>query len=158
MFFSNTQNNEHLLELLETFEKYVKNETTDINLQASIKNSNIKKIEEKIISISNHLKKEKQEDLKVFGEIMLVCEKLSDGYTDDSITQKTSDEKLNYVAYSINQAITRIENSLEKVITTLKAYEKNDYRGGVDETLFRGGQFKNLLCGIWLCNIVKDSR
>ncbi len=149
MFFSNTKDTNEILQILEKFENYIKGDLNNISLSSdTVKDKNLNQIANKIIDIANHIAKEKEEDLKVFGEIMLVCEKLSDGYTDDTITRKTSDEKLNYVAYSINEAVKNINTSLSEVTKVLHQYENNDYRSTVDENLFRGGQFKELLKGI----------
>jgi len=149
MFFSNTKDTNEILLMLEQLESYVKGDLNSITLSNdTIKDKNLHLIGQKVVEIAQHISKEKEDDLKVFGEIMLVCEKLSDGYTDDSITKKTSDEKLNYVAYSINEAVKNIHTSLNEVTKVLRQYENNDYKSTVDENLFRGGQFKELLQGI----------
>ncbi|MDX9743843.1 MAG: methyl-accepting chemotaxis protein [Arcobacteraceae bacterium] len=149
MFFSNTKDTKYILELLEQFESYIKGDLNSLQFQEhSTKDKNLNLIAKKVVHIAKALEQEKEEDLKVFGEIMLVCEKLSDGYTNDFITQKTSDEKLNYVSYSINEAVKNIQVSLNEVTQILHQYEKNDYRNSVNENLFRGGQFKELLQGI----------
>jgi methyl-accepting chemotaxis protein len=148
MFFSNNRDIENLLKTLEEFESYIKGDLNKVELSPLTSDKNMRAIEEKILSIANHIQTEKTEDLRVFGEIMLVCEKLSDGYTNDSVTQKSSDGKINYVAYSINEAVKNISHSLEQVCDVLHEYENNDYRRSIDEELFRGGQFQELLIGI----------
>jgi methyl-accepting chemotaxis protein len=149
MFFSNTNDTNTILLMLEQFESYIKGDLNTLALTAeNVKDKNLNLIAQKIASIGETIAKGKEADLKVFGEIMLVCEKLSDGYTDDTITQKTSDEKLNYVSYSINEAVKNINTSLNAVTNILHQYEHNDYRNKIDENLFRGGKFKELLAGI----------
>ena len=148
MFFSNKKEIDNLLNGLDEFEKYLKNETNSIDLKPNSNNRDFRAIEDKIISISQYIQQEKTEDLRIFGEIMLVCEKLSDGFTDDTITQRSGDDKINYIAYSINEAVKNIRLSLTKVCDVLQKYENNDYRANIDETLFRGGQFRELLEGI----------
>jgi methyl-accepting chemotaxis protein len=149
MFFSNTKDTNSILEMLEQFENYIKGDLNTLTLsKENVNDKNLQLIAKKIINIAEHISKENGEDLKVFGEVMLVCEKLSDGYTDDSITQKTSNDTLNYVSFSINEAIKNIQASLDAVTKILHQYEKNDYRNTIDENLFRGGQFKELLKGI----------
>jgi methyl-accepting chemotaxis protein len=146
MFFSNTKDTNYILEILEQFESYMKGDlNTLIFKEEKIKDKNLNLIAKKIVHIAESMMKEEEDDLKVFGEIMLVCEKLSDGYTNDSITQKTSDDKLNYVSYSINEAVKNIQFSLDEVTKILHQYEKNDYRNTINENLFRGGQFQELL-------------
>ncbi|MEA3289567.1 MAG: methyl-accepting chemotaxis protein [Campylobacterota bacterium] len=148
MFFSNQKDTDNLLNILDALEDYIKGDSNSISTQNSVSNENLKKIENKITTIANLISDKKTEDLRVFGEIMLVCEKLSDGYTNDIVSQKSSDDKINYIAYSINEAIGNISASLEKVISILNLYKKNDYRHKIDTSVFRGGQFSELLEGI----------
>lgn len=148
MFFSNKQDTDSLLNSLDIIESFIKGDLNSISINSTVKNENLRKVEEKIISIAKILDEKKVDDLKVFGEIMLVCEKLSDGFTDDFIALKSSDDKINYVAYSINEAIKNISSSLEAVVGRLNDYKQNDYTKGIDVNIFRGGQFQELLEGI----------
>jgi len=148
MFFSNQKDTDQLLDILDSLEDYLENRTNSININSAVTNSNLKKVEDKISKISNLISENKTDDLRVFGEIMIVCEKLSDGFTDDFISQKSSDDKINYISYTINEAITNISESLNKVTDMLDLYKQNDYRHKIDVDVFRGGQFKELLDGI----------
>jgi len=148
MFFSNQKDTDQLLDILDSLEDYLENRTNSINIDSAVTNSNLKKVEDKISKISNLISEKKTDDLRVFGEIMIVCEKLSDGFTDDFISQKSSDDKINYISYTINEAITNISESLNKVTDILDLYKQNDYRHKIDINVFRGGQFKELLDGI----------
>jgi methyl-accepting chemotaxis protein len=148
MFFSNQQDSEKLLSALDLLEEYLKGDRNSISIENSIQDANLKKVENKIIQLSNIIKNKQIDELKIFGEIMLVCEKLSDGYTDDSISLKSDDDKVNYIAFSINEAIKNISDSLSKVISVLDLYKKNDYRERIDSNIFMGGQFHELLEGI----------
>ncbi|MBI3873885.1 MAG: hypothetical protein HY307_02585 [Arcobacter sp.] len=148
MLFSNTKDTTQILNILDNFEAYLKNDTNKMDLKSQTNDRNLKKIEEKIISLAKHIQDDKLAELRIFGEMMLVVEKLSDGYTDDLTTQISNDEKVNYLAYSVNEAIKNIKESLDKVIVILHQFENNDYRTSIDESLFRGGQFRELLTGI----------
>jgi len=148
MLFSNKQDVDTLLNTLDIIDEYVKGDRNKISLGNGVSDKNIKKVEDKILSIVDTLQTKNVNDLKVFGEIMLVCEKLSDGYTDDYIAQKSDDEKINYIAFSINEVISNISNSLNKVLFVLDKFKKNDYTHSIDLDIFRGGQFKELLAGI----------
>jgi methyl-accepting chemotaxis protein len=143
MFFSNN-NDTAILNMLDDIERYIKNDINELN----IKNTTNSQIAHKIESIANYLHTKQDHDLEVYGEVMLVCEKLSDGFTDDRISQKTEDDKLNYVAYSINKAMDNLTHSLEQVIDVLKDFENQDYRSSLDISLFRGGLLQDLLKGI----------
>jgi methyl-accepting chemotaxis protein len=149
MFFSNNSNDTNtILSMLDEIEKYIKNDINELKIDSNINGGNLSQISQKVSSIASYLQQKQDHDLEVYGEVMLVCEKLSDGYTDDRISQKTEDEKLNYVAYSINKAMDNLTNSLEQVISVLKEYENNDYRSSVNIDLFRGGLLRELLLGI----------
>ncbi|RXJ98810.1 chemotaxis protein [Arcobacter sp. CECT 8986] len=133
---------------LDEFEKYLINEKNSINTIEKVKNKKLQIIEEKIQRISNILKDKKTEDLKVYGEIMLSCEKLSDGFTDDYIVSQSSDAKIFYLCKTINNMSTKLDKSISEVITKLQEYENKNYLNEVDTTLFRGGKLKELLEGI----------
>jgi len=148
MIFSKKHDIDNILFTLEHFEEYIKGDINQLEFDENFKHKKLKKIEDKILSISEHLHSQRTQDLKVYGEIMLVCEKLSDGFTDDEVTEVSSDEKINYIAKTINQTVHRIDDSLQKVTRILKEYENSDFRQSVDETLFRGGELKNLLAGL----------
>ncbi len=79
---------------------------------------------------------------------MLSTEKLSDGYTTDRITIKTSNEKLNYIAKSINAMTEKLDQSLTEIADTLKEYGEQKYIKDIDETLFKGGKLQELAKGI----------
>ena len=134
--------------MLDKVEQYVKNDINELNVDSNAKNANMQKIEQKISSIAGLMQKKQDEDLTVYGEIMLVCEKLSDGYTDDRISLKASDDKVNYISYTVNQALSNLSSSLDEVLHVLAQYEQNDYRSSANVELFRGGQLKKLLEGI----------
>ena len=73
-----------------------------MNGRAFKKNSQITK---KITNICNILNKKNDEELQIFGEIMLVSEKLASGILDDNINfTSSSNFKLNYIAKTINSS------------------------------------------------------
>jgi methyl-accepting chemotaxis protein len=148
--FTGKKDSDGILNLLNEIELYLKGDTNTccMNEELNIKDKNMKKIYQKLNEMSNFMKNKDLNELKVYDETMLVCEKLSDGYTDSKINLQSEDSKLNYISHTINEAISNIELSLNKVITVLKEYENNDYRSNIDLDVFRGGQFKELLEGI----------
>jgi len=148
VLFSKKNDIENILFTLDHFEEYIKGDINELEFEDDFKHKRLKEVEEKILSIAAHLQSQRTQDLKVYGEIMLVCEKLSDGYTDDEVIEVSSDEKINYIAKTINQTVTRIDTSLQKVTTILNEYENSDFRQNIDESLFRGGELQNLLVGL----------
>jgi len=148
MLFTNTKDIDNILDMLDKIEQYVMNDINDIQFENKIKDKKIQKIENKILSIATHIKAEQTKDLKLYGEIMIVCEKLSDGYTNDEVVERSSNEKLNYIAKTINQTVDKIDHSLHKVRDILNEYENNNFKNSIDTSLFRGGELQNLLISL----------
>ena len=148
MFFSKKDDVENILFTLEHFEEYIKGDINELEFEGNFQHKRLKEVEDKILHIASHLQVQRTQDLKVYGEIMLVCEKLSDGFTDDEVMEVSSDEKINYIAKTINQTVSKIDNSLLQVTKILNEYENSDFRQNVDESLFRGGELQNLLVGL----------
>lgn len=152
MLFKN-KDEEVVLELLEEFEKYLRVETNDINIYDGNKTKKLSKVEDKILSIIKFIKQQRISDLKVFGEIMMVCEKLSDGFTTDSISSKSNDPKLNYIINTINNMTEKMNNSFCEIEKVLKSYENQDYTAKINTNLFRGGELLSVLNGL---NLLRD--
>jgi len=148
MFGLSKKDEKHILYLLEHFQEYITSETNELEFELNHKSKNISLLETKILELAHTLREQRLEDLKVFGEIMLVCEKLSDGFTDDRVTQVSSDPKINYIAQTINQMIDSVEKSLQSVVKVLQEYEVDDFRNSVSQDAFRGGDLKMLLQGL----------
>ena len=100
MFFNTSNNNKDILQLLNKVEQYIKSDINKIN--ENIDNKIDNEIYSKVLSISKLLEEKQREDLTIYGELMLCAEKLSDGITTDRVQLKSSNEKLNYIAKSIN--------------------------------------------------------
>ena len=152
MFFSNKKDLNHLISFLDNFESYVKNDANHLDIPEE-ETKKFKLIENKILNIAEYMKTQRKQDIKVFGEIMLVCEKLSDGFTDDHISEVSNDAKINYISKTVNNMSSKLDTSLKEVTLRLKDYEEQNYLESINEDLFRGGELKNLLNGI---NSLKD--
>ena len=147
MFFAKKKDEKIILAFLSNFEEYVINESNDLELpKTTVKK--LKNIEKKMLNIASHIKEQRAQDIKVFGEIMLTSEKLSDGYTDDEISEKSIDPKINYISQTVNVMVHKIDVALKIVTLRLKEYEEQNYLQEIDENLFRGGELKNLILGI----------
>ena len=148
MFFSNKKEIKNILEFLDKFELYMKNETNSININNEVKNKNLQAIEEKIAKIASLYLNQKKSDLQVYGEIMIACEKVSDGFTDDRISSISSDAKINYISKTLNKMSSKIDNAVGEVCERLHEYENQNYMNNVKEDLFRGGKLYDLLVGV----------
>jgi methyl-accepting chemotaxis protein len=148
MFSSRKKDINEILNALESIESFIKEDINKIELKKNNCNSENKKVMEKIINISNLIQTKQQEDLSIYGEIMLCTEKLSDGFTNDRVTKTTSNNKLNYIAKSINAMSKKLEESLNDIDKKLEEYAKQNFLSSIDENMFRGGNLKGLAVGI----------
>ena len=77
-------------------------EDADTQIESGIKYYSHKRdVEDKILKIAKQIQTQRTQDLTVYGEIMLACEKLSDGITDDEIVSQSSIFKKDYTSTSI---------------------------------------------------------
>ncbi|MDX4025871.1 methyl-accepting chemotaxis protein [Aliarcobacter skirrowii] len=130
--FLNSSNSE-IVDALDEIERYLNGEENYINIKAFKKNSQITK---KITNICNILNKKNDEELQIFGEIMLVSEKLASGILDDNINfTSSSNFKLNYIAKTINSLAKDLKNSIEQIKKTLLLYGEYNYISKLDESL-----------------------
>ena len=149
MILNPTNDKNNLLKELELFHKYVNGELNDLDMQQSkCSNNTFKQIENKIVEIAQDIKTQHKESLTVYGEIMIACEKLSDGFTNDKITSKSHDPKLNYIAKTLNDMFGHLDEVLSNVQNTLNEYSELNYTKRLDENVFRGGRLQDLLCGV----------
>ncbi len=155
MFFNNSKNEQEIvLNLLNDFERYLKVEINVFDVYEKPVTKNLSLVEEKILSIIHFIKEKRVMDLQVYGEIMMVCEKLSDGFTEDTISKKSTDPKINYIIETINNMCTKMNDSFCEVKSVLKDFEEQNYIKNVNEDLFRGGELLDVLQGL---NSLRDT-
>ena len=148
MFFSNTKDKDNILETLDVLEQYIKNDINKMSLEKKSKAGNFSEIENKLFSIIDLMQKRDQTNLTVYGEVMLSCEKVSDGYISDKITSISDDRKLNYIAKSLNTMISRLNIGIKNALEILTEYKELNYLHKIDTDIFRGGEIKELSSGI----------
>ena len=109
MFFKKKRDPSEILSILES---YLKNE---INYLPEVDYSKYKiddKNKQKLESIFNILNKKQDEELLIYGELLLVTEKTSHGNLNDRIHHlNTSNYQLNYIAKSVNSLKESFSNS-----------------------------------------------
>jgi len=148
MFFSKRKDKEKILESLELLESYIQNDINSIKYEEETQSSDFVEIEGKICSIMDLLQSKNQKNLTVYGEIMLACEKISDGYINDKITSVSDDSKLNYIAKSLNVMFEKLNVSISNTLNVLDEYKEQNFLNKVDTSVFAGGSLKQLLEGI----------
>ncbi|NQY94009.1 MAG: chemotaxis protein [Campylobacteraceae bacterium] len=148
MFFNTKKDKQKILNTLDLLEKYIVEDINKIDAKQSCSSGNFAEIEKKLSSINTLIQKRDQKNLTVYGEIMLACEKLSDGFTDDKITSTADDIKINYIAKSLNTMFDKLNTGINNALDVLSQYENQNYLNKIETQLFRGGAFKQLFEGI----------
>ncbi len=123
MFFS--QNNSDVLASLDIIKSFLDGNLNSIGTLPK-KNAD-KQIAQKLQEIAELLEKQHREELAVFGEIMLVSEKLSDGITSDRITTHSSNHKLNFIAKTMNKLAQKYDDLINNVVSVLGNYANYNY-------------------------------
>lgn len=112
--------NKKILEVLDVLESFINNK---INVLPKLDNSKIKLDEElinKFTSIFELLNHKQNEELKTYGELLLVTEKMMSGDFNDKIFHiNTTNNKLNYIGKSINNLNTIVKDTMDQVLNTL---------------------------------------
>jgi len=148
MFFNKRKDKEKILESLDILEAYIQNDINSIEYKENVKSAEFAQIEKKMCSIIDLLQSKNQKNLTVYGEIMLACEKISDGYINDKITSISDDSKLNYIAKSLNVMFEKLNVSINETLNILDEYKEQNFLNKVDTSVFTGGALKQLLEGI----------
>jgi methyl-accepting chemotaxis protein len=136
MFF-NDPNENKIIELLDNLEKFIDGEINALpKIDFRAKGFN-QKIVDKLSKISDKLENKNQDELMIYGEIMLIAEKLSDGLVEDKIYYtNTSNKKLNYIAKTVNELVDNLHgivgSDTQKIISILDKYSKLDFRSKIE--------------------------
>ena len=146
MFYKKDKNS--ILDALITLEEYLSNDRNSIENNVVAKSKNFIEIEEKLHNIVDLVQNKNKQNLTVYGEIMLACEKLSDGYTEDKITSISDDSKINYIATTLNHMFEKLNISINNALLVLDEYKEQNYLNQIDTSFFIGGGLKNLFEGI----------
>ncbi|MGB6329356.1 MAG: methyl-accepting chemotaxis protein [Halarcobacter sp.] len=148
MFFNSTNDKKSILKTLDLLEKYIKEDINKIEDTKQCSSNNFKEIENKLSSINGLMQDRDRQNLTVYGEIMLACEKLSDGFTHDKITSHADDIKINYIGKSLNTMLDKLNTGINDALEVLSQYEDQNYLNKINAELFRGGAFKKLFEGV----------
>ena len=152
MFNNTKKDKKAILNALSILEEYINSDINSIENKINTKSTLFLEVEKKIHDINNIMQEKNKKNLTVYGEIMLACEKLSDGYTDDKITSQSDDNKINYIAKTLNQMFDKLNISIHSALTVLDQYKEQNYLHKIDTDMFIGGGFKDLFEGINLLN------
>ncbi|WP_419764355.1 MAG: methyl-accepting chemotaxis protein [Arcobacter sp.] len=144
----NKKNNNEILDVLESIELYLKNDTNTVPVDKFINKKFDKEVKDKLVSICEIINKKNDEELMIYGEIMLVSEKIEKGNFKDKIYHTdTSNPKLNYIAKTINSLVDNLNINSQLILDILKLYSQQNYLKKIDNNSLLG-DFKLLADGI----------
>ena len=147
MLFSD-KGNDSILEALDNIDAFINNQINSIPQINGTCNGFNQRIKEKLERISLSLKIKNEEELQVYGEIMLISEKLTDGNINDKIHHtNTSNEKLNYIANTFNSLVDNLKFTIQTILATLESYSRHDYSKKLEIPGLQG-EFKSLVDGV----------
>ncbi len=153
MIFSN-KGNDAILRVLDDIDAFINNEINSIPQISSTCSGFNLEIKTKLEKIIESLKQKNEEELEVYGEIMLISEKLADGNINDKIFHtNTENRKLNYIANTFNALIDNLNNTIRIILETLNNYSNHDYSKKLEIPGLQG-EFKLLVEGV---NTLRDT-
>ena len=108
MIFSD-KGNEVILKALDDIDSFINNQINSIpQINGACSGFNAK-VKEKLEKISLSLKIKNDEELQVYGEVMLISEKLTDGNINDN-----EKEELNQIAYKLRAFLITFESRIKE--------------------------------------------
>ncbi len=132
MFFPNNRAN--ILEMLDNIEEFLDNDRNDLpNFNFNTSNTFEKQLKEKLDNIYSKINNKNNDELLIYGEIMLVSEKIQNGDFSDKIYHtNTSNFKLNYIAKTINSLVDHINANFKQMTEILESFEHLNYLNKLD--------------------------
>ena len=147
MIFSD-KGNEVILKALDDIDSFINNKINTIPQMNGTCTGFNAKVKEKLEKISLSLKIKNDEELQVYGEVMLISEKLADGNINDKIHHtNTSNEKLNYISKTFNSLVDNLNSTIRTILGTLENYSNHDYSEKLEIPGLQG-EFKMLIDGV----------
>lgn len=147
MFFKNN-NNDKILNILDNIENYLKDDINSLTIDEFQCDGYNKKIKDKLDSICEILNQKHNDELLIYGELMLVSEKIGNGLIGDKIFHtETSNTKLNYIAKTINTLVDNLKFTINEITNILNEYSNFNYMRKLDTSLV-DNDFKVLFEGI----------
>ena len=147
MLFSN-KGNDAILQALDNIDLFINNKLNSIPSLTSECTGFNDIVKNRLNKIMESLQLKNDEELQVYGEIMLVSEKLADGNINDIVHHvNTSNEKLNYIAKTFNTLVDNLKHIVDTILKTLDNYSKHNYLTKIEMPHLQG-EFKMLIDGV----------
>ena len=86
------------------------------------------------------------DDLRVVGEVLIICSKMSNGYMDNKTSYVSSNFLTNRLSYEIDAMIASVNNVMQETLKSLKNFQNQDFTHPV--TIQTHGELKELVDGV----------
>lgn len=134
---------EYLVSLYER----IRGERNRVGNQPVIGNSPLESCWEKVVASGMEYDAIERENLGVYGEIMIVCEKVADGILGERIVMETENPQIHYMAKTLNRMFDHLEETMACIAGTMGELTQGDYTARADSN-GAGGAFSEIIGGI----------
>ncbi|MDD3343290.1 MAG: cache domain-containing protein [Sulfurospirillaceae bacterium] len=137
----------NLKQYVEDFGLYVTNKKNLIDY--TLKDDSSDEIGSTIAVIDTTFKefeKLRLDDLRVVGEVLIICSKMSNGYMDNKTSFVSSNFLTNRLSYEIDSMIASVNNVMQETLTSLKNFQNQDFTHLVK--IETHGELKELVDGV----------
>ena len=137
IYIGNTNDPKIIIEVLDLIEKYLGNEINNLPNEVENRLDGLSKIKtpikNKLNSICKTINKRNDDELLIYGELMLIAEKMMRGdFSDKIYNTKTSNIKLNYIANVINNLNGELKKNIDDLLNVLNEYSNYSYLNILD--------------------------
>lgn len=92
---------------------------------------------------SEHLR---LDDLRVVGEVLIICSKMSNGYMENKTSYVSANYLTNRLSFEIDAMICRVNEVMEATLHSLRNFQNGDFTHPI--TISTNGQLKELVEGV----------
>jgi methyl-accepting chemotaxis protein len=79
------------------------------------------------------------DNLGIYGDIMICCEKVSDGYLDERITYVTQNPQLKYISKTLNDMFQKVDGIITNILNIFESYSQKDFDTHLKGYMHKGG-------------------
>lgn len=114
---------------MKEIEEFLQKERNSINCIED--NNHVFKSINSLITTSNMINRS---DLGVYGDIMITCEKFSDGFLDSRIALQTDNPEMAYITKTLNTMFEKLQILMQAIAVITQQCAQGDYRQKIDFT------------------------
>jgi len=86
------------------------------------------------------------DDLRVVGEVLIICSKMSNGYMNNKTSYVSSNFLTNRLSYEIDAMIAKVNEVMQATLSSLKNFQNGDFSKPI--TISTSGELKELVEGV----------